>query len=92
MGNLTFLGLAERVLEEENRPLSPNEIWKIARSKGYDQELRSKGKTPASTLYSAIMTNEYFEQSRFVKVSKHPARYFLKRLAAVDRTRGTNAR
>jgi hypothetical protein len=81
MGNLTFLGLAERVLEEENRPLSPYEIWEIAISKGYNQELRSKaGKTPASTLYSAIMTDVYFEKSRFVKVSKLPARYFLKRL------------
>jgi uncharacterized protein len=83
MGNLTFLALAERVLEEENRPLSPFEIWGIARSKGYDQELRSQaGRTPASTLYSAIMTDEYFEKSRFVKTSKRPARYFLKRLAA----------
>jgi hypothetical protein len=89
MGNLTFLGLAERVLEEENRPLSPYEIWEIALSKGYDQELRSKsGKTPASTLYSAIMTDEYFEKSRFVKVSKQPARYFLKRLAS-GRSLGT---
>ena len=83
MGDLTFLGLAERVLEEANRPLSPNEIWKIALSKGYDRELRSKaGKTPASTLYSAIMTDEYFEKSRFVRVSEQPARYFLKRLAS----------
>jgi hypothetical protein len=86
MGNLTFLGLAERVIEEENRPLSPYEIWQIALSKGYEQELRSKaGKTPASTLYSAIMTDVYFEKSRFVKVSKRPARYFLKRLATVHR-------
>lgn len=64
MGNLTFLGLAERVLED--RPLSPYQIWEIALSKKYDQELRSKaGKTPAATLYSAIMTDAYSEKSRF---------------------------
>lgn len=85
MGSLTFLGLAERVLEEEKRPLSPFEIWKIALSKGYEQELIEGRKTPASILYSAIMTDEYFEKSRFIKVSKRPARYFLKRLAPVRR-------
>ncbi|MET4214495.1 HTH domain-containing protein [Bradyrhizobium sp. LA2.1] len=88
MGGLTFLGLSERVLEEEKRPLSPFEISKIAQ-----QELRTRteiegrknGKTPASTLYSAIMTDGYFEKSRFIKVSKRPARYFLKRPAPVRR-------
>ena len=81
MGNLTFLGLAERVLEEEKRPLSPNEIWTIAVSKGYDRELRSTGKTPSATLYSAIMTDAFGVKSKFVKVSERPARYFIKRLA-----------
>jgi uncharacterized protein len=80
MGNLTFLGLAERVLEEEGRPLSPHEIWSIAVSKGYDRELRSIGKTPSATLYSAIMTDAHSRKSRFVKVKEGPARYHLKRL------------
>jgi len=54
---MTFLGLAEKILREENKPLSPSEIWNIAMSKGYDEQLDSKGKTPAATLYSAIFTN-----------------------------------
>ncbi len=79
MGNLTFLGLAKRVLEEEQRPLTPHEIWTIAVSKGYDRELRSRaGKTPFPTLYSAIMTDVQSKKSRFVKVSDGPARYFLR--------------
>jgi hypothetical protein len=82
MGNLTFLGLAERVLEEENRPLSPHEIWTIAVSKGYVLELRSTGKTPSATLYSAIMTDAHGKSSKFVKVNERPARYFLKRFAS----------
>jgi hypothetical protein len=81
MGNFTFLRLAELVLEDEMRPLSPHEIWTLAVSKGYDQELRSKGKTPSATLYSAIMTDAAGTKSKFVKVSEHPARYFLKRLS-----------
>jgi hypothetical protein len=85
MGNLTFLCLAERVLDDERRPLSPHEIWTIAVSKGYDRELRSTGKTPQATLYSAIMTDAQGKKSRFVKVHEGPARYFLKRLTGVSR-------
>jgi hypothetical protein len=68
-------------LEEEKRPLSPHEIWSIAVSKGYDRELRSTGKTPNATLYSAIMTDAHGKKSKFVKVTEGPARYFLKRFA-----------
>ncbi|WP_354106416.1 winged helix-turn-helix domain-containing protein [Bradyrhizobium sp. LB14.3] len=87
MESLTFLGLAERILEEEQRPLSPHEIWTIAVSKGYDRELRSRtGKTPFATLYSAIMTDVQGKRSRFVRVTEGPARYFLKRLVEVGGT------
>jgi hypothetical protein len=54
MTKITFLGLAKKVLEEENPPLSPLEIWKIATAKGYEKWLRSEGKTPASTRYAAV--------------------------------------
>jgi hypothetical protein len=30
------LDLAKKVLEEEKKPLSGEEIWKIAKQKGYD--------------------------------------------------------
>ena len=56
--DLTFLGLAEKVIGGEKRPLSPAENWRIAVIKHYDSMLRAKqGKTPASTLYSAIFTD-----------------------------------
>jgi len=57
MPKLTFLELAERILREENKPLSPSEIWKTAITKGYDKDFGGSGKTPAATLYSAIFTN-----------------------------------
>ena len=59
---LTFHELAKKVLTEENRPLSPSEIWQLATAKGYDTALKSEGKTPASTLYSVIFTDEFFSQ------------------------------
>jgi hypothetical protein len=84
MGDLTYLRLAERVLEEEKRPLSPHQIWTIAVGKGYHRELRSTGKTPSATLYSAIMTDTYGKNSKFVKVSDGPARYSLKRFTVAS--------
>jgi hypothetical protein len=58
MENMTFVGLAEKVLTEAKRPLSPSEIWKLAVAQGYDSLLRTrKGKTPERTLYSAIFTD-----------------------------------
>jgi hypothetical protein len=45
-----FLQLAQRVIEEEKRPLSAAEIWEIALAKGHDKRLDTKGKTPWMTL------------------------------------------
>jgi hypothetical protein len=82
MANITFLGLSERVLAEEKRPLSPSEIWKVAVAKKYDAMLRSQGKTPAQTLYSAIFTDARENpETLFVKVGDRPARYYLKKLS-----------
>jgi hypothetical protein len=81
MAKLTFLGLAEKILREENKPLSPSEIWKTAVAGGYDKDLESGGKTPAATLYSAIFTNTRdHPETIFVKLGQRPARYFLKDL------------
>jgi hypothetical protein len=82
MPTMTFLGLAERVLTEERRPLSPSEIWKVAVGKGYAAMLRSQGKTPAQTLYASIFTDARSNpETRFIKVGDRPARYYLKDLA-----------
>ena len=50
MENMTFLELAEKVLAEVKRPLSPSEIWKFAVAQGYHSLLRARqGKTPERT-------------------------------------------
>jgi len=84
MTSLTFLGLAERVLEEQKRPLSPSEIWKVAVKQGYDTMLKARqGKTPGATLYSAIFTDaRQNPDTIFVKFGDRPARYYLKKLAS----------
>src|ERR1035438_687141 len=77
---LTFLALAEKVLREEKRPLSPAEIWKIAKARGYDKDF-DKGKTPWSSLYTAVFLNTRdAADTIFYKVGARPARYFLKEL------------
>jgi hypothetical protein len=78
---LTFLQLAHKVLEEEKRPLSPDEIWTIAQAKGYDKEVGSKGKTPARTvgaqLYVDVRDNP---NTTFAKTDTRPKRFVLRSL------------
>ena len=40
MKKLTFKELAQKILEEERRPLTVEEIWKIAVEKEYDKFLQ----------------------------------------------------
>lgn len=54
---MTFLELAQQVLEEVETPLSSTEIWKFAKKQGYINELDSEGKTPSNTLASQLYTN-----------------------------------
>lgn len=76
---MTFLELAEKVLREEQRPLTPMEIWQIAQEKGYDKQVGSRGKTPwdtiGSRLYVDVRDNS---NSIFIKASVEPTRFFLK--------------
>ncbi len=54
---MTFLELAKKVLLEIKKPMTANEIWEIAKEKGYDQQLQSQGKTPWATLGAQIYVN-----------------------------------
>ncbi len=78
---ITFLQLAEKVIKEEKRPLSPSEIWQIAQAKGYDKEVVTKGKTPEATLgarlYVEVRDNP---TSIFVATSSRPKRFVLRSL------------
>jgi len=80
---MTFLQLAKKILAEEQRPLSASEIWKMAVSKGYEQELGSKGKTPWSTLgamlYVDVRDNP---DSEFTTIGARPKRFVLKSFAS----------
>jgi hypothetical protein len=79
---ITFLQLAEKVIKEEKRPLSPSEIWQIAQAKGYDKEVATRGKTPEATLgarlYVEVRDNP---TSIFIATSSRPKRFFLRSLA-----------
>jgi hypothetical protein len=77
---MTFLELAEKVLTEMKKPLTANEIWEIAKEKGYDQKLNKQGKTPWATLGAQIYVNEKDKSDTvFATVGKRPKRFYLKK-------------
>lgn len=81
---MTFLELAERVLREEKKPLTANEIWKIGEDKGYANQLNSQGKTPWATLGAQIYVNERDNsKTPFAVVGKRPKRFYLKEQAGL---------
>lgn len=76
---MTFLELAERVLKEEKRPLTANEIWTFATEKGYDKQLNSEGKTPWATLGAQIYVNAKDNpKSPFAQTDSRPKKFYLK--------------
>ena len=52
--SITFLQLAEKVISEEGRPMTANEVWKLAEIKNYIELLNSSGKTPWDTLNAQL--------------------------------------
>lgn len=81
---MTFLELAEQILREERRPLTPEEIWRIAQEKGYADQVGTKGKTPwnsiGAQLYVDIRDNP---NSKFTISGRRPTRFVLKEFADV---------
>ena len=75
---MNFLELSEKVLKEENKPLTHIEIWEISKEKGYDSDVSSKGKTPwqtiAARIYVDIRDNP---NSKFIKLKLRPTKFFL---------------
>ena len=78
-----FLDLAFDVLKKAPTPLTYQEIWDAGKSSGLTAKLKTAGKTPwqsiGAYLYVDVRDNP---NSRFVKVGKRPARFFLKERAA----------
>ena len=76
---LTFLQLAEKVLQEAAVPMSVDQIWAEATSRGYVNDLNGSGKTPAHTLGSQLYVNvKTGDTSKFVGVGSRPKRFYLR--------------
>jgi hypothetical protein len=71
--------LAAEVLKKANQPLTYQQVWQAGESTGLAKKLQTVGKTPwqsvGAQLYVDVRDNE---TSKFIKVGKRPARFFLK--------------
>ena len=80
MSELTLKELAIKILEEYNNPMNSEEIWSYALSKNYNSLVNCNGKTPWQTIGAQIYVDmKENGNSRFVKVGKHPTRFFIKK-------------
>ena len=76
---MTYKQLAEKILIEEKRPLTAEEIWKIAVEKGYDKLIKGKGKTPWRTISAQIYVDiRDNTETIFFKAMDSPTRFYLK--------------
>jgi uncharacterized protein len=76
---MTFLELAEKVLRDEKRPMTANEIWTFAVDKGLDKQLNSGGKTPWATLGAQIYVNAKDNpRTPFAQTDSRPKKFYLK--------------
>jgi len=78
---MTFLDLAEKVLREEQKPLTYKEIWEVAQQKGFDKDINTRGKTPWATIYSRLYVDiRDNPKTKFIKVHNGITKFFLKEL------------
>ena len=78
--SITFLQLAERVLNEVERPLSVEEIWQTAIDSRLVEQLNSNGKTPMATLGAQLhvaLRND--GKWGFAAQGSRPKKFYLKR-------------
>jgi len=75
----SFLDLAYEVLKGAPKPHTYQEVWEIGKNAGFSAKIKTTGKTPwqslGAQLYVEVRDNP---SSKFVKVGKRPARFFLK--------------
>ncbi|MHB1000368.1 MAG: HTH domain-containing protein [Armatimonadota bacterium] len=76
---MTFIQIAEKVLSEEKIAMSPEEIWEMAKTKGYDQLVGTQGKTPwrsiGAQLYVDVRDNQ---NSKFSATDTRPKRFHIR--------------
>ena len=70
--------MAEKIIREAQKPLSPVEIWEIAEPLGYKDKLNLKGRTIPSTIGAQIYVDiKDNPNSKFVKIKTKPIRFYL---------------
>ena len=75
---ITFKKLAELVLENAKKPLTPLEIWEAAKQIGLFDKLGTVGKTPWLTISAQIYVDiRDNPKSIFYQYSSRPGRFFL---------------
>lgn len=75
---MTFLELAQLVLEQTNEPMTPREIWNYALEHKMEQQMNSYGKTPTHTLNAQLGSIVKSDPGKpFFRTEDKPYRYFL---------------
>jgi len=75
----TFHDLAFDVLEKTKKPMTYQEIWEEAVNLTLNNKIKTSGKTPWQTLGARLFVDVRDNaNSKFIKVGKRPARFFLK--------------
>lgn len=78
MAEYSFLDLAFDVLSSASIPLTYAEIWNKGKTEGLAGKIRTTGKTPWNTLGAQLYVDVRDKNdSRFAKIGKRPARFFL---------------
>ena len=79
METITFLEFAERVLKDEERPLTADEIWKIGKEKGLDILLGTQGKTPWASLGARLYVEvRDHKEGIIAQTETRPKRFYLR--------------
>lgn len=79
LSKYSFLDFAEDVLSSAPAPLIYQEIWDIGKDQPFRKKLNDRGRTPWASLGARLFVDVRDNpESKFIKVGKNPARFFLK--------------
>jgi len=79
---MNFIELAEKIIREENKPLTPSEIWELGIKKGYNKQINTTGKTPWETIGARIYVDiRDNPETIFIKLKLKPTKFYLKTLS-----------
>jgi len=82
---MTFLELAEKVLNENQIPMKADDIWEYGVEKGYNVQVNSSGKTPWATMSAQLYVNvRDNKDSKFSATDTRPKKFFLKSFKNIE--------